>query len=87
MFTRDLEDNTNESIDESTFMSIFDKETVTTLSSLLFDMVSISYPDLDKMKVESFVMANMFTLIEPLSRVTFRQEKGNPRKTQAMVKG
>lgn len=67
------------------FIELLDKESIKILSSLLYDMVTVSYPELSKDKVENFVLSNMFSLIEPLSNVTFRQAKSNPRKAQAVL--
>lgn len=66
--------------DEKAFMKALDEKTMKDLLSVELDMVLNSYPDMDKAKAERFVLSNVFQLIEPLVSITFKQEKGNPRK-------
>lgn len=66
--------------DEAAFMKALDEKTMKDLLDVELAMVSNSYPDMDKAKLERFVSSNVFQLIEPLVSITFKQEKGNPRK-------
>lgn len=70
--------------DEAAFMKALDEKTMKDLLDVELAMVSNSYPDMDKAKLERFVSSNVFQLIEPLVSITFKQEKGNPRKMNAI---
>lgn len=72
--------NMKEGEDTSKLLEALDEQMIEDLSQLIKVMVSNSYPDLSEEKVENFVISNLFQLIEPLSRVVFKQEKAEPRK-------
>ena len=66
--------------DANDMLKVLDEKTLTELSAILKEMVARSYPDLSEDKVEIFVMSNLFQLIEPLSKLIFRQTQANKRK-------
>lgn len=72
--------------DDKAFMKALDKDTMRDLMDIELEMVMGSYPDMDKSKAERFVISNTFSLIETLVSLTFKQEKGNPRKVAALQK-
>jgi len=65
---------------EESFMKLLDKDLMDELLNVELEMVLNSYPNMDKLKAEIFVISNSFQLIEPLIAITFKQEKANPRK-------
>jgi hypothetical protein len=69
--------------DTSNILQLLDEKAVQDLIDLEKVMIQNSYPDLEEKKVEYFVMSNAFELIEPLSKLIFKQSKLQPRQAQA----
>lgn len=67
------------------FKSI-DRATMKKLMDLELQMVINSDVGMDLAKAQNFVASNVFTLIEPLMGITFKQEKGNTRKMEKAKK-
>lgn len=59
-----------------------DSKTMGELMDVQLEMVLNSNIGMDKRKAEIFVASNVFSLIEPLVSLTFKQEKANPRKME-----
>lgn len=61
--------------DDSSAAEAFDEETLSALVDLETKMVSQSYPDMPKDKVDRFVAANCFNLVEPLTKAVMKVSK------------
>ena len=73
--------------DDKAFMKALDKSTMKDLMKIELEMVQNSYPDMDLKKAQGFVVSNVLQLIDTLVKLTFKQEKGNPRKMDAIKNG
>lgn len=68
------------------FFEKIDSALITELASVCKVMVSNSYTHLDDKVIEPFVMANVFQLIEPLSKIITKQSKDKRKTDQALSK-
>ena len=67
-------------------MASMDEEFINKLYDVASTVVSRSYPDKKEDEVNAFVGANLFDLIEPISKLVIRESKRNPRKADSLGK-
>jgi len=77
-------DNMTEEEAAKEFLKAVNKEVLTDLSSICKIMVRNSYPEIDEKVINSFVMGNLFQLVEPLSKVLSRQSKDKRKANKAL---